>query len=226
VRTWRVVVVGVVILSLGLIVASALLFDWGPLWRAWRGPLAVRSVGSWMGGIDAPQGPLQRVGLQLSGLVSQFLVALLIAYAAPRHVRRMADSLSGGSRAIARSFAIGLLFTVALAAIILLASLSVHMFPVPILLSVIVFLAALVGVVALAYQMGRLLLTRAAWAHESPLASLGLGTLILYGLTQVPFFGLLVLLALSLTGVGAALSTRFGSRERWSLAPLAEETSA
>jgi hypothetical protein len=223
VKTWRGIVVGVAVLSLGLIIASAWLFDWGPLWRAWRGPLAVRSAGSWLGGMDEPQGPLQRVGLQLSGLVSQYLVALLIAYVAPRHVRRMADSLSRGSRAIARSFAIGLLFTVALTAIILLASMSIHMFPVPILLAVIVFLAALVGVVALAYQTGRLLLTRAAWAQDSPLASLGLGTLILYGLTQVPFFGLLVLIALSLTGVGAALSTRFGSRGRWSLAPLTEE---
>jgi hypothetical protein len=100
------------------------------------------------------------------------------------------------------------------------------MFPVPILLAVIVFLAALVGVVALAYQMGRLLLTRAAWAQGRPLASLGLGTLILYGLTQVPFFGLLVLIAISLTGVGVALSTRFGSRGRWSLAPLTEENPA
>jgi hypothetical protein len=176
--------------------------------------------------MDEPQGPLQRVGLQLSGLVSQYLVALLIAYAAPRHIRRMADSLSHGGRAIARSFAIGLLFMVALTAIILLASLSIHMFPVPILLAVIVFLAALVGVVALAYQMGRLLLTRAAWAQGRPLASLGLGTLILYGLTQVPFFGLLVLIAISLTGVGVALSTRFGSRGRWSLAPLTEENPA
>jgi hypothetical protein len=218
-----VIVAGVAILSLGLIIASALLFDWGPLWRAWRGPLAVRSAGSWLGGMDEPQGPLQRVGVQLSGLVSQYLVALLIAYVAPRHVRRMADSLSRGSRAIARSFAIGLLSTVALAAIILLASMSIHMFPVPILLAVIIFLAALVGVVALAYQTGRLLLSRAAWAQESPLASLGLGTLILYGLTQVPFFGLLVLIAISLTGVGAALSTRFGGRGRWSLAPLTEE---
>ncbi len=97
-------------LLFALIVASALLFDWGPLWRAWRGPLAVRSAGSWLGGMDEPHGPLQRVGLQLSGLVSQYLVALLIVYAIPRHVRRMADSLSRGGRAIARCFAVGLLY--------------------------------------------------------------------------------------------------------------------
>lgn len=222
-NTWRVIVVSVVVLSLGLIVASALLFDWGPLWQAWRGPLAVRPVGTWLAGAPTPQEPLQRVGLQLAGLVSQFLLAMLVAYSVPRRVRRMADALSYGGWAIVRFLAIGALLAVGLGAMGLLAALSEHTFPVPFFLAVVFFFAAVSGVVALAYQVGRLLLARAEWAQQSPLAGLALGTLILYGLTRVPFLGLVVLIVLSLIGAGAALSTRFGSRERWSLSPLLEE---
>jgi hypothetical protein len=207
-----------------LIVASALLFEWGPLWQAWRGPLAMRPVGTWLTEAPAPLEPLQRVGLQSAGLVSQFLLAVLVAYAVPRHVRRIADSLTRGSWAAARFLAIGALLAVGLTVMGLLAALSEHTFPLTFVLAVAFFLAAVAGVVALAYQVGRVLLARAGWAARSPLAGLALGTLILYALTRVPYFGLVVLIVLSLTGAGAALSTRFGSRERWSLSPLVEES--
>lgn len=224
-RKWRIVVVLAVVLSTALVVASALLFDWRPLWYAWRGPLAMRAPELWPGAPSPARDPGMRVVLQAAGLVSQFVLTLLVAYAVPRHLRRMADAMVLPGRALLRFLAVGLVVAVAVTAVGFLAMLSFHTFPLTFLLAAAFFVAAFSGIAALSYQMGRSLLARAGWGSQSPVAGIGLGALILFALTRVPFFGLVVLIALLFLGAGAAFSTRFGSRQQWSLTPLVEETS-
>jgi hypothetical protein len=168
-------------------------------------------------------GPLDRLGAELANLVSQFLVGVLVLFAAPRRLRRMAAALAGGGRQLLRFALTGLLLAVATAAVGLLAVLSVHTFPLPFILIAAFFLAALIGVVALTYRLGVGLMVRAGWSDQQPLASLALGTLIVFALTRVPFLGVVILAAVWLTGAGAAIASRFGSGEPWSLLPLLEE---
>jgi hypothetical protein len=221
---WRAVVLAMIVGAVVLILLSALAFDWGPIWQEWRGPLAVRPIfGGWGQAAVGGGGALDRLGAELANLVAQFLVGVLVLFAAPRRLRRMAVVLAGRGRQLLRFALTGLLLAVATAAVGLLAVLSVHTFPLPFILIAAFFLAALIGVVALTYRLGVGLMVRAGWSDQQPLASLALGTLIVFALTRVPFLGVVILAAVWLTGAGAAIASRFGSGEPWSLLPLLEE---
>ena len=158
-----------------------------------------------------------------AGLVSQYLVGVLFMFAAPRMVRRFADALAGGPRNLARFLLTGILLAATLAAMALLTAFYIHLFPLPIVLVFAFFLAALSGVVALEFELGRELLRRAGWSEASPLASLAVGCLLVFAAIRFPYLGPFVLALISLTGAGVVLATRFGSGGRWSLAPLQED---
>jgi hypothetical protein len=221
---WRAVVLAMIVGAVVLILLSALAFDWGPIWQEWRGPLAVRPIfGGWGPAVTGGGGPLDRLGGELANLVAQFLVGVLILFAAPRHLRRLSLALAGGGARLLRYTVVGLLLAIAIAAVGLLSIFSVHTFPLPFILGAGFFLAALIGVVALTYRLGVGLTVRAGWSDQQPLTSLALGTLIVFALTRVPFLGVVILAAVWLTGAGAAIASRLGSGEPWSLLPLLEE---
>ena len=84
-------------------------------------------------------------------------------------------------------------------------------------------MAALVGVVAIEFELGREMLTRAGWYAERPLLALALGTLLIFALTRLPILGWLTLIGAWLTGAGVSVVTRFGSGRSWTLRPLVED---
>jgi hypothetical protein len=223
-RVSRWILVGAVAAAVVILAGSSALEAGGLRQFPWTGPDSIYLQDrAW-----APPGGLFRMDVNpyvetLAGLVSQYLVGVLVVVAAPRLVRRLANVLSGGSRTLARFLLTGILFAAALSAVALLSGFYVHTFLLPILLLFAFFMAALGGAVAMAYALGRGMLERAAWGGTSPLLSLGLGTLLIFAGTRIPYLGPFVLALVWLTGVGAALATRFGRGGQWSLAPLLED---
>ncbi len=223
----RWILIGAVAAAIVILAGSSALEAGGLRQFPWTGPDSL----SFQGRVWAPPGGLFRMDVNpyaetLAGLVSQYLVGVLVIVAVPRVVRRLADSLSGGTRTLARFLLTGILLAAVLGAVALLSGFYVHTFLLPILLLFAFFTAALGGTVALAYALGRGMFQRAAWGGASPLLSLGLGTLIIFAGTRIPYLGPFVLALVWLTGVGAALVTRFGRGGQWSLAPLLEDPQA
>jgi len=219
-KPWLVLVLACT--SVGLIVIAELAFQWDD-WRVWRGAFP-RAVDT--GGLGLVRADVGGLGLHLARLLGQYLLGVLVLFAAPRPVRRMADLLESGGRQMLRYLAIGLLIAVLIAAVAVAAVLSMHTFPVPFLMVGVFFLIAIGGTVGLTYALGRAALRWGGVTDRTPLLSYALGALLLYALTQVPFLGPVVLMASWSIGVGVVIATRFGSGRPWTLAPLVEEGSA
>ena len=219
---WRLIVAASVVAALVVIALASLPWAQSMTWpprpvlTGWHSEVA-----AWRAGAPAPIEGLAAEGV---GLLANFLLAVVMVFVLPRRVRRMAESLRPGGRRLARIFLIGLACAVLAAAVSILAAFSVQMLPVPILLLGMLFLASLVGVVAIEFELGRELLTRASWYAERPLLALALGTLLIFALTRLPILGWLALAGAWLTGTGVAVVTRIGSGRSWTLRPLVEDT--
>jgi hypothetical protein len=205
-------------------VLSALYFDIA--W--WRRSLA--SLGAeraphraWRSALLQDVGVRANLASLFANLVTLFLFGVLILYLAPDRIRRMTQESSTGWPRFVRFFAVGVLIMIFLIALGLLSLLTVQTMPLPIILGMVFMLSALGGMVALAYQLGKALLTRAEWSGRSPLLSLALGTLILFALTNVPYLGGIFLIIVLLTGAGMSIATHFGSGKPWTLGPLMED---
>ena len=221
---WRIVIVALVILALLSMVLPALFFDiaW---WRQSLASLGVERAPhkAWRLALLQDVGVRANLASLFANLVTLFLFGVLTLYLAPIRVRHMARESSTGWQRFLKFFAVGVLIIVFLSALGLLSLLTVQTMPLPIILGMVFLLSALGGMVALAYQLGKVLLTRAEWSSRSPLLSLALGTLILFALTNVPYFGGVLLILILLTGAGLSIATRFGSGNPWTLGPLMED---
>lgn len=222
---WRWILVGACLVAVYILVASSRLEAkkgpvWAPLMDRLSARLEDRPWGTPPGAVFVEANPYVNA---LAGLVSYYLVGVLVVFAVPRAIRRLADDLAGGTRSLAQYLFAGILLAVMLLAVALLTAVFAHLFPVPIVLLFVFFIAALSGVVALQYELGRDLLRRAGGPGASPLAALAVGTLLLFSATRVPYIGPLVLAAVWMTGAGLVLTTRFGSGGRWSLELLQED---
>ena len=223
-KQWRMMVILIALAAVLIMFVSALLGDLA--W--WSRPLLSTPM------VQSPHRALRLALVQdagvrvnfavlLAGLVSQFIVGVLVLYLVPRQVHNMAHAISIGWRQLCRYFVVGILLAIVMAVVGLLSILALHTMPLLVVLSTIFFLASLGGVVALTYQLGRRLLSRAGWSEGSPLISLALGTSIFYAITRIPLFGWIALVLLCLTGAGVAVATRLGSGKPWSILPLMED---
>lgn len=218
---WKAGVVASCLAALVVILVTAYLEAEGIV--RWPWPPLRRQIGAGPGHLFVA--PVVAVGPYLqafAGMLLQFVIGLMLLYAAPERMRRLTDSVAGGWGAVLRYLLTGALLAAGLGAVSLLSAFYVHTALLPFVLGSLVFLAALVGAVGLAFGLGRELLRRAAWAEGSPLWSLLVGTTLLYALTRLPVVGPGVMLLLGLIGAGAALATRFGGRRSWTLEPLRE----
>ena len=220
-NAWRTVLFALVLLSLlGMALSSAVPGlpgrwqgrpGWAPEHRQWL-------LAGWEN-----RTPLENLGLDLASLLSQFLTGAVMIPLVPARIRRVGKALLSGPSALLRYLGTGFMLVIALAGIGLLSALAVYTFPLPFILLAIFFLAALGGTVALTLVLGKTLLERAGWGSTGPLTQLAVGTLLLFGMTHLPYVGLVLLAIAALVGAGAATATHFGSGHPWSLAPLAED---
>ena len=221
---WRVIVVAAIIASIVLIVASAFPFERPWTWEPWMWQMGGRPgfEAWWSPRFEAPSMATSLAALAGS-LLTNFLVGAIVLFAVPSRMRLMAGALGKGGVQLLRYLAAGASLVIAMAAVGLLAALSIHTFPLLFILLGLLFLVALAGVVAISFELGRTLLKNAGWYEQRPLAALAIGTLIVLALTRIPFLGWPVLAVMWLTGAGVTVATQFGSGRPWSLAPLVEE---
>lgn len=218
---WRWWVIISLIVSIAILIAVALLFEGAWSWYPWRMPVGVRGRlhGLWRGttwGILAAM---------TAGLAARFMIGSALLYLLPRSVGRMAQALKDG-RSIGRYALLGLLVLLGAVSFMALAAFSAETFPMAIFLLFGTLITASFGATALLYRLGRDLLRKANWVQGSPLVALGLGLLIAYALSNIPFLGIVIFILIEAIGAGVAFGTRFGSGRVWSLSPLSEESEA
>ena len=226
-KTWRWILFGAFAAAAIIVAGSSLLEAQGRLAAPWLGSLSGRLADRRWG----PPGGYLFVEANpfvdaLAGLLSQYLVGVLVLFTIPRPVRRLSEALEGGTRPLVRFLLTGVLLAAALVPLILLTAFYVHLFPFPIVLVFAYLMAALGGVVALEYEIGRDLLRRAGWPEASPLAALALGCGLVFAATRIPYLGPYLLALAWLTGAGLVVATRLGSGKPWSLAALREDRQA
>jgi hypothetical protein len=159
----------------------------------------------------------------LAGLITHLLFGVLILNLLPQRIHQMVIQIHSGWRVWVRTFAVGLFLSLGLVALSFLSTFAIHTMPVIILLLIGFLFASAVGMVAIAFTIGKALLNRAEWLQRSPILTLAFGILLLFSLTRIPYLGGISLLLLWFVGTGISILTRFGSGEAWHLQSLMEE---
>ena len=179
-------------------------------------------------------GPFGRHLIGLRGVVSAlasyiflYLISVMALFVLPRPLRVARDALRRGGGEILRLFGIGVLGGLAALALIALGALTFVAFPLSLVLSAALFLAAAAGMVAVALALGRGVNRWAGLPEPSPLFDLALGALIVFALARIPVAGWAIVALFGALGLGVVIATRFGAGSPWSLADFqpAEEVS-
>lgn len=212
---WRWIVILLVILSLSVMVAGSLL-GWGvwlphPGWGAGRIPERFTMLDR----------PLPFVST-FAVLLTLYFTGIFLMFMFPRRIRHMTETLMVSPLRLLRMTLLGFLTGILVMAISLTSALTMGTFPLTILLFTVLFVGSLIGLVALAYTLGKALMQRAGWEQLSPIYALLLGQLILYAFERLPGVGSIFLLLFACLGFGAAIISHFGSGEPWNLNPLME----
>jgi len=156
----------------------------------------------------------------LASLTCLYLSSALVLYLFPRQMGVVAGALSAGPRALLRLLGVGVLGSLVVLLLSGLGMFAFLAFPVSLLLPTVGLLVAYLGLVGVSLALGRWLRRLAGLARPMPLAELGLGTLTLFAVSQVPILGWIVAGLAAATALGAILVTRLGSGKPWSLEPL------
>jgi len=134
-----------------------------------------------------------------------FLLGVLLIGAFPRRHATIARALV--DRPV-RSAAAGFLGVLATFVLCLAFAITLVGIPVAIFVGVLAVVAGCAGFAVVGYVIGAALPFERS--KKKPLMQLGIGILILWGLSLVPVLGFLLLLVLGSAGYGAVLTTRFG----------------
>jgi hypothetical protein len=150
------------------------------------------------------------------GLVAAWAALLLLFFAASG--RQLLETAEGVRREPFRSFFVGLTGVVSLVLTALFFSAfagSIVGIPFVVLIVLLGIVLKLWGTVAVFYALGDWLSRRVFRRRFQPLNAATVGLLVLGVVKFLPWFGVLAWYAVTLIGVGASLSTKFGRREPW-----------
>jgi len=207
---WRILVFIIVMTSLVLMVGASL-FNWNPL---------TSLTGMW-GGHPGHTFPNPRNNALapvkiLASFLATFLCSVITLYLFPRHIYHISKAFSLSTE-ILRQVLLGFLFFILIGIAAISATLSVFTVPLAVGLLGLVFLSSFVGVTAFSLNLGRWLLERTGWTGNSFPLALGLGLVILYALFNLPFVGIFFLIVIACVGLGATISSRFGTDRSWNI---------
>lgn len=161
---------------------------------------------------------LPGISRYIASLVFFYLLSTILLFLFPRRLRVVTKAMTSGDlRRKLRLAAVGM---IGVLAALLLASLGFFVFIglslLPLLLLG-VSIALYVGLVGVSLALGNWIKRRAQLIEESPLLELTIGVLVLFIIGMIPILGWLFIGAAVIFGLGAILSTKFGTGERWSL---------
>ena len=213
---WRILVIIIVATSLVLIIGASIL-NWNP-WTSLNGGDGIRPDPPFPSPrYDAPA--LEKI---LASFFATFLCSVIALYLFPRHIYHISQAFSLSTE-ILRQVLLGFLFFILIGIAAISATLSVFTVPLAVSLLGLVFLSSFVGVTAFSLNLGRWLLERAGWTGNSFPLALGLGLVILYALFNLPFIGIFFLIVIACVGLGATISSRFGTDQSWNINTLVGE---
>jgi MFS family permease len=159
----------------------------------------------------------------LINLAALFWGGVFVLYLLTTQIKRMADEMMDGFRPLFRITGLGLailLFALLTAAALALTPMTA---PLSLLILILLFLGSILGMTALGFALGRLIVSKCAWDIESPLAIFGFGILTLTLLYRLPYIGIGFIVLTFLIGLGLITTTRLGSGQPWTLDPLLED---
>ncbi len=220
-KTWRVVIFCLILIAIGLI-AAAVLLNLGS-WNYLRNFHAVIRPGQIPGTIQQTRVNTPESLNIFGGLIGLFFSGVIMLFLFPDQIKFVGKALAQKPSGLARLFAIGFLSILLFVIVGASSALAVGTFPMVLFIGGLFFIGIFLGGVALAYRLGRFLLARAGWGTISPFYPLFLGQLLLYSLFNLSFVGIICLVLVVSLGLGAAIATRFGTGQPWSLKSLSEE---
>jgi hypothetical protein len=154
---------------------------------------------------------------QLGSFVSLLLVAAITLFVAPQRVTVLARVVSNGWGQRLLAFVIGLLGYLGMALLAFLIFINLVGWPLEILLALFIYFATVLGLVAVALALGSALVRACRLGERGPLFRLGVGIVVLFVASIIPYVGWLVAGVSAVLGFGAVLWTRGGSTSGWSL---------
>jgi len=213
---WRVLVIILIAASLALIIGASI-YHWNP-WTS----LPDRGVIH-----PGPPFPLQRNNAPalvkiLASFFATFMSSVIVLYLFPRQIYRMSITFFPTSE-ILRQILLGFLFFILIGIAAISATLSFFTVPLSIGLVILVFVSSFLGVTAFSLNLGRWLMDHAGWIGNPLPLTLGLGLVIFYALFDLPFIGIFFLVVIACIGLGATVSTRFGTDQSWNINSFIEE---
>ena len=149
--------------------------------------------------------------------VAWLIVATIAFVFAPRRVAVLAEVISNGWGQRLLAFVIGLLGYVGLALLGFLIFINVVGWPLLLILALGIYLATAYGLVAVSLAAGSGLCRILAIEQSSSLFRLGVGVLILFLGSIIPYLGWFVAGLSAVLGFGAVLWTRGGGASGWTL---------
>ncbi len=207
---WRILVIILVATSLVLIIGASI-FNWNP-WTSLNGGDGIRPDTPFPNPRNNALAPVKI----LASFLATFLCSVITLYLFPRHIYHISKAFSLSTE-ILRQVLLGFLFFILIGIAAISATLSVFTVPLAVGLLGLVFLSSFVGVTAFSLNLGRWLLERSGWTRNSFPLALGLGLVILYALFNMPFIGIFFLIVIACVGLGATISSRFGTDQSWNI---------
>lgn len=137
------------------------------------------------------------------------VLGMLLTSLLPEHVMLVRTTVKSKTR---RSFVLGLLTILLAPAILAVLIALIISIPLAILVVVGIIAAWALGMVAIGWHVGDIILRKFAPQYNTRLTQVMVGMAILGLVSSLPFFGLLISIGIGLLGLGAVFLSRFGTR--------------
>jgi hypothetical protein len=153
----------------------------------------------------------------IGSLASWLILAVMALFLVPRRIEVLARVVSNdwGQRLLA--LVIGLLGYLGIGLLVFLIFINVVGWPILLLLTMGVYLATGLGLVAVSLSLGAAVCRFVRLDDRGPLFRLGVGVILLFLGSIIPYLGWIVVGGSAALGFGVALWTRLGSITGWSL---------
>jgi len=200
-----------------VLILAASIFNWNP-WASLNDSANFRPARPFL----IPHNNAPTLVKIVASFFATFLCSVIVLYLFPRKILSMSIEFSLTTE-ILRQALLGFLFFILIGIAAISAILSIFTVPLAVGLVALIFLSSFAGVTAFSLKLGRWLLEHAGWIGNPPPLHLGLGLVILYALFNLPFVGIFLLIVIACIGLGATISTRFGTGQSWNFNSFVEE---
>jgi len=213
---WRILVIILVAASLVLFFGAST-FHWNP-WISLPGTGGIHPGRS----LPIPRNNAPALVKILASFFATFLCSVIALYLFPRQIYRMSGAFFHTTE-ILRQVLLGFLFFILIGIATISATLSFFTVPFSIGLLALIFLSSFLGVTAFSLNLGRWLMEHAGWIGNPLPLTLGLGLIIFFALFNLPIIGIFIFAIIACIGLGATVSTRFGTDQSWNINSFIEE---